>query len=406
MPTLKLYYDVVCPFAYVAFTEAVRMAESQGVDLELEPILLGGVMKALARPERPMDEMNANKARLTVLDALRQADLADVPMRYHPRHPRRTVAAMRCIWAAPVSDRVAISRALYEAYWVDNRDVADLDVLQSVVAPFGVDARAAQDDAAVRGALRQATQQAIDRGFFGVPTWVVGEWFDYGADRLPFVRQRLGLAPRAAVPHDGQGRKLTFFFDFSSPFSYLASTQVQRVAEERGAQLEWVPFLLGALFKTIGTPVVPIATFSEPRRQWAMRDMMRWAEVWGVPLNFPTHFPLRTVTALRVAILEPGAIDCLHRAAWVDDRNIGDREVLVQVLDEAGFDGGALVEATGQDAVKAQLFSNTERAAREGACGAPTLVVDGQQVFWGQDRIAMVEAALSGWVLPDVPGPG
>ena len=127
---------------------------------------------------------------------------------------------------------------------------------------------------------------------------------------------------------------------------------------------------------------------------------MRWAEVWGVPLNFPTHFPLRTVTALRVAILEPGAIDCLHRAAWVDDRNIGDPDILVEVLHEAGFDGRSLVNASKRDSVKAQLFSNTERAVREGACGAPTLVVDDRHVFWGQDRMSMVEAALSGWVLP------
>ena len=402
LPLLKLYYDVVCPFAYVAFIHALRLAEEEGVELELEPILLGGVMKALERPERPMDVMNPNKARLTMLDAMRQADLAGVPLSYHPQHPRRTVAAMRCLHAAPQDKRIALSRALYEAYWVQNLDLADLEVLQTVVGRFGVNAAEVQREPAVRDRLRQATQVAIERGFFGVPTWEIDGWFDYGADRLPFVRQRLGLPPVTGRSADGVPRKLTFFHDFSSPFSYLASTQVKRVSQERGASLEYVPFLLGALFKQIGTPVVPIAAFSEPRRQWAMRDMRRWAEAWDVPLRFPSQFPLRTVTALRVAIVDPRTTDCIYRAAWAEDRDIGKPEILLEVLDGAGFPGAALLEATRRPERKAQLFSNSERAALEGACGAPTLVVDGRHVFWGQDRIEMVEAALSGWQPPGV----
>lgn len=405
MPLLKLYYDVVCPFAYVAFIQALRLVEEEGVQLQLEPVLLGGVMKALQRPERPMDLMNPNKARLIMLDAMRQADLADIPLSYHPQHPRRTVAAMRCIHAAPQDKRIALSRALYEAYWVQNLDLADLDVLQTVVERFGVNAAEAQREATVRDSLRQATQAAIERGFFGVPTWEIDGWFDYGADRLPFVRQRLGLPPKPGRSADGVLRKLTFFHDFSSPFSYLASTQVKRVSQERRASLEYVPFLLGALFKQIGTPVVPIATFSEPRRQWAMRDMKRWAEAWGVPLRFPSQFPLRTVTALRVAIVEPRTTDCIYRAAWAEDRDIGEPNTLRDVLNGAGFPGAELLEATQQPERKAQLFSNTERAALEGACGAPTLVVDDCHVFWGQDRIGMVEAALSGWQPPAATSP-
>jgi 2-hydroxychromene-2-carboxylate isomerase len=87
----------------------------------------------------------------------------------------------------------------------------------------------------------------------------------------------------------------------------------------------------------------------------------------------------------------------LYKAAWGDNRNIGDKKILVDVLDEAGFDGKALLEGTADPAVKAVLRENTERAQSLGVCGAPTFVVNSDVVIWGQDRIDQVEAALSGW---------
>ena len=135
------------------------------------------------------------------------------------------------------------------------------------------------------------------------------------------------------------------FIDYSSPFAYLGSTQVERVAREAGAQARFRPFLLGALFKAIGTPTVPIEAMSEAKRVYLRLDMERWAEHYGVPFVWSSHFPVRTVDALRVTLLAPDAqraavVHSIMRAVWVDDEaHLGAaREVLQRLQADAGDD--------------------------------------------------------------------
>lgn len=395
---MRFYYDVVCPFAYLASTRIAGLAEQAGVQLEWRPVLLGGLLKAHGAPTVPMDAMPAAKARLTVLDALRQADLAGVPLRFPEAHPRRTVDAMRLLVAVDAHRRPELTAALYRAYWVDGLDVADREVLTRLAAPFGLDPARVCADPAVREQLFANTAEAVERGVFGVPTVEVDGELHWGSDRLSFVRDRLGLPPEEEPAGEGGGR-VTFFHDFSSPFSYLAAARIEQVAARAGARVEWVPFLLGALFREIGTPMVPLASFSEARRRWQVADLERHAARHGIPFRFNSTFPLRTVTALRVALVEPGVTPALYAAAWARDLDVGDEDVLRSVLDEAGFEGAELLERAGTSEVKDGLRANTERALRAGACGAPTFVV-GDQLFWGQDRLDMVAAALRGWRSP------
>jgi 2-hydroxychromene-2-carboxylate isomerase len=400
---IRFYYDIVCPFAYVASRQIQPLAHEAGVAVEWVPVLLGGILKSTGAAQRPMDRMHANKARLTVLDAMRQAELAGLEMDYPAAHPMRTVTTMRLLHAVEGAQRVNLTHALYRAYWVDGVDMTDLDALQRLAAPFGLDVRKVDRDPACRTALFDATQRAVDLGAFGVPTIEVDGRIFWGADRLHLVRQALGLPRHNQTPGPGVGARVRFFHDFSSPYSYLASTQVARVCEEGGAALERVPFLLGALFKQLGTPIVPIATFSPARRTYQRQDMLDWADWWGVPFRFPSQFPLRTVTALRVAIAAPETTDAIYRAAWVDDVDIGDKDALRAVLDGAGFDGHSLLLKTQDASVKQQLFTNTARAMADGACGAPSFVVDNDALFWGQDRLAMVTRSLAGWRPPTLP---
>lgn len=195
------------------------------------------------------------------------------------------------------------------------------------------------------------------------------------------------------------------WFDYSSPFAYLGTTQVERVARESGGCVVFRPFLLGALFKEIGTPLVPLETFSEAKRRHARIDLDRWADHWGVPFRFASRFPLRTVDALRVTLLAPEAnrallVHAIMRATWVDDRDPADPEVLRGCLAAAGIDP-ALLERVGD--AKPLLFAATEEAVRAGLPGAPTFVV-GEQLFWGQDRLEFVAKALCGWRV-HAPGP-
>jgi len=397
---LDFYYDIVCPYAYLASTRIEALAARTGATLRWRPVLLGGLFRAVGASQNPGAQMNPAKARLNLADLQRFAGLYGVALTMPDAHPRRTVEAMRLLTACADGDRPALTHALFRAYWVDGRDIADRAVLFELAAPFGLDVRVI-DEGEAKAALHAATDAAAARGLFGVPAMGVGDRFFWGQDRLHFVETALtGRVPPYAVPHAAaEGARVTFFHDFSSPFSYLASTQIEARLGATGAAVVWRPMLLGALFREIGTPDVPLLAMNEARRRFFARDLADWAGLWGVAFRFPDTFPLRTVTALRVALAAPEATSALYRAAWAENRDIGQNEILSSVLDAAGFDGPALVtRAATDDALKTALRENTDAARIAGACGVPTFVVERPgrtpEVFWGQDRFELVQEAL------------
>jgi 2-hydroxychromene-2-carboxylate isomerase len=189
---------------------------------------------------------------------------------------------------------------------------------------------------------------------------------------------------------------LDFYWDFSSPFAYLGSTQVESLASRTGAALRLRPMLLGAVFRAVGQVDVPVAAFGEAKRKHALLDLDRWAAYWGVPFRFPSRFPLRSVDALRVflALPEERRASFMHatfRAAWVDDRDIGDRAVLASLI---GADAEGILAATATPEIKEALRASTQQALDAGVFGAPAFIVDGRDLYWGQDRIPLVERAL------------
>jgi 2-hydroxychromene-2-carboxylate isomerase len=193
---------------------------------------------------------------------------------------------------------------------------------------------------------------------------------------------------------------LHFFFDFSSPFAYLASTQVEALARRTGAELVYRPFLLGGLFKAIGTPDVPLFAMPAAKRRHSLADMARWADHYGVPLRFPGRFPMNTVKPLRMVLELPegeraALIHAIFRAFWAEDRDISDDATLAAIATAAGLDGSVLVANAKTDAAKACLKAATDEAVQAGLCGAPSFLVEGE-LFWGQDRLMLVEKALEG----------
>lgn len=196
-------------------------------------------------------------------------------------------------------------------------------------------------------------------------------------------------------------KEVSFFFDFSSPFAYLASTQIAAVAARNGATVKYKPFLLGALFKALGGPDVPLFAMPPVKQRHARDDMFRWADFHGVPLKFPSRFPINTVKALRMILQladdqRAPLMHAIFHAAWAEDRDVNDDAVLAEIAGGLGLDGAALVAGTKLDAVKAELKAATDEAVKLGLFGAPTFMV-GDLLFWGQDRLAFVEKALNGW---------
>lgn len=401
MKKITFYYDIVCPYAYIASQRIRAVAARCGATVVWTPVLLGGIYKSIDAPQVPSQTWSAAKARLGALDLHRQADYHGVSLRFPAEHPRRSVSAMRLLVGVEGPEREALSHALYQAYWVDGADISDRGVLDEIARRHGVDP-AIIDSPQTRAALFETTAAAVADGAFGVPSMVVDGVMWWGQDRLHLVEHALtgGMLRTPQTPAGTHGGTLRFFHDFSSPFSYLASTQIARIAERQGAVVQWMPILLGGLFRNIGTPDVPMLTMTKAKQDYVRRDLSDWADWWGVPFSFPTTFPVRTVLPLRVSIAEPAAIPHLYRALWAEDRDIGSPAVVAAVLAEAGLDGEGLIRRAGEADVKAVLRANTEAAEAAGVCGVPTVEIGGEFI-WGQDRLEQVEAVLCGtWAVP------
>ena len=189
-------------------------------------------------------------------------------------------------------------------------------------------------------------------------------------------------------------KKLEFFFDLSSPYSYLAATQVQPLADKTGAALIWRPMVLGAVFKATGNEM-PARVPGKAR--WMGNDLQRWAEHYGVPFRFSSHFPANTIKAMRLVLVDDakaGAVAMAgFRAMWADDRDLTDDGVLRSIAEMGGLDPAAAMQAIETPAIKDKLRANTDEAVARGAFGAPAMLV-GDELFWGNDRLHFVEAAL------------
>jgi 2-hydroxychromene-2-carboxylate isomerase len=394
--TLDFYFDIVCPFAYMASTRIETIAAEAGATLRWHPILLGGVFRAIGSDDVPASKWAPARQRLNDLDIERSAEHLGVPLRRPKEHPRRTVDVMRLLVAAPEEKVPTLAKDLFRAYWVDGVDVSQPDAWAPIARAHGIDPAITKDDA-IKKKLFAVTDAAVAREVFGVPTFFIDGDQYWGTDRLRLVRRALGL-PVELVPSASTttSTPLTFFHDVSSPFSYLASTQIERIAAEHGAVLESCPILLGALFKEIGTADIPLFQMSPPRMRWFLKDMTDWAKAWGVPFKFPSVFPIRTVDACRAILVEPRASAAIYRAAWVEDRDVSTKDGLKAVLDEAGFDGAAILARTQEQSIKDQLRANTTRAMEAGACGVPSFQI-GDLLFWGQDRLDQLAHALDGW---------
>jgi 2-hydroxychromene-2-carboxylate isomerase len=193
-------------------------------------------------------------------------------------------------------------------------------------------------------------------------------------------------------------RTLEFYFDYGSPYSYLADTQVEAIARRAGATLERKPMLLGGVFKATGN-ASPMTV--EQKSRWSAFDMPMWARHYGVPFNRNPFFPVNTLALMRGAAAAQidGIFERYHpamyKAMWVDGRNLNDVVEVAAVLAEAGIDAQRFGNRIQEQDVKDRLKSTTDEAVARGVFGAPTMFVD-DMMFFGNDRLPFVEKALKG----------
>ncbi len=183
---------------------------------------------------------------------------------------------------------------------------------------------------------------------------------------------------------------LDFWFDYSCPYAYLGSTQIEALAARAGASLTLRPMLLGGVFKANDTPQNLMNVLSPAKARHNGMDMMRWAELFGVPLAIPSGHPLRTVEALRATLVtgvDPEVVHGFFGAYWREGRAPSDPQTIRDVVSAAGHDADAVLARIAEPAIKEELRRRTDEAVALGIFGAPALVIDGQRLYWGQDRL-------------------
>jgi 2-hydroxychromene-2-carboxylate isomerase len=185
-----------------------------------------------------------------------------------------------------------------------------------------------------------------------------------------------------------------FFYDLSSPYSYLASTQLRGISERTGARPRLYPITLGGVRKATGHQIPPAQQLA-----YMAHDTARWAQRYGVPMQIPKSFPISTILPLRAAVAAgrggegERAMKALFHAHWGEGEDISDPAVVERVLRDAGLDGKRLVAMAVEQDVKDELRKNTDLALARGVFGVPTIFV-GERSFWGNDRLEFVESAL------------
>lgn len=392
---LQFWYDFSCPYAYLASTKIEAVAAQTGATLVPCPMLLGGVFAHWQTPQALYATLPPPKAAHNQADLLRQAKRYGINIGTPHHHPMRTVDALRAVLAAG-EPFWPLSQAFFRAYWADGVDISSREGLSAVLQGAGHDAASIlerAESAEIKAELRRRTDDAIARQIFGAPTCVVDDVLYWGADRLDYVA--LALGGQVPTPTLGPKAPVDFWFDYSSPYTFLAS---QRVDAVLGDAARWRPMLLGGLFRQVGTPDVPLFAASAARQAYHSLDLARQAKRYGIQINWPSRFPMNTVLPLRLTLaVGPNTprgralAHAIFRAFWVHDLDISSPEVLAPLCAQNGIDAEFLARAQ-EPGIKAALKAETEAAAARGVFGAPTFVVQTsaaapEDLFWGVDRL-------------------
>ena len=196
---------------------------------------------------------------------------------------------------------------------------------------------------------------------------------------------------------------LEFFFDCSSPWTYLAFHNVQPMAQELGVAIDWRPILVGGVFNAVNPSVQRSRDLPVPAKDaYVAKDLADWARHSGVAIRWkPTVFPVNSVKAMRACVaaqrqdrLVPLATR-LFELYWGDDRDIGQPEAIAEAASDAGLDPDALLREIDEPEVKAALRANTDELIARGGFGSPTIFVGGSDMYFGNDRLALVREALA-----------
>jgi 2-hydroxychromene-2-carboxylate isomerase len=196
-------------------------------------------------------------------------------------------------------------------------------------------------------------------------------------------------------------RRLEFFFDCSSPWTYLAFTRIHDVIKRTRAEVVWKPILVGGVFNEVNKDVYERRVNPDPRKsKYYAKDLEDWARYTGIEIGRPPVFPVNSVKAMRGALLalDDGKLvsyaTAVFQAYWGDLEDISQPDVLMPIVARLGYDPDDFLTRIEAPELKARLRANTEELITRGGFGSPTMFVNGDDMYFGNDRLPLVEAAL------------
>ena len=195
--------------------------------------------------------------------------------------------------------------------------------------------------------------------------------------------------------------KLEFFFDCSSPWTYLAFYRIEDLAAEAGADLVWRPILVGGVFNAVNPSVYEQRANPVPAKaRYHAKDLGDWARHYGLRIGMPSVFPVNSVKAMRGALVAdekqrlPSYVRAVFERYWGDLEDISRDEVLAGIVDRIGFDRDEFFRKIDAPEYKAKLRANSEELIARGGFGSPTIFVNQEDMYFGNDRLVLVREAL------------
>lgn len=197
-------------------------------------------------------------------------------------------------------------------------------------------------------------------------------------------------------------KKVEFFFDCSSPWTYLGFDTLVAAASEDGFGIEWRPFLVGGVFNTVNRSVYEQReAVASPKSIYFWKDLLDWIARSGLAIKWrPSIFPINSARAMRACIIAADAGVCevfarrVFELYWGEDRDIADPAVLAEACAAAGLDAAETLAAADSPELKTRLRANTDEVIARGGFGTPTFFVGGTDMYFGQDRIILMREAM------------
>lgn len=195
--------------------------------------------------------------------------------------------------------------------------------------------------------------------------------------------------------------KFEFFYDISSPWTYLAFARVEAVAARCGVEIDFKPILVGGVFNAVNETVYEARSNPHPvKGRYYVKDLRDWAQFCGVTIGQPPVFPLPAAGIMRAALVaqDEGKLVAFSKAAfhayWGELKDISQPDEMKALCAAVGMDGDAVLAAIQTDELKARLRDNTQEVIERGGFGSPTMFVNETDMYFGNDRLELVEAAL------------